>query len=101
MKGGHLKVGFNTLVCEKGLEHEDWVKFDQIKQCWYGKSDIHGGTTRFWREIACMEVVALMSGAQGEEAHQEYKEGDNIHCGDDGIIILLMVCLDLLLSSTI
>ena len=48
-----------------------------------------------------MEVVALMSGAQGEEAHQEYKEGDGIHCGDDWIIILLMVCLDLLLSSAI
>ena len=26
-----------------------------------------------------MEVVALMSGAQGEEAHQAYKEGDGSH----------------------
>ena len=25
-----------------------------------------------------MEVVALMSGSQGEEAHQAYKEGDAI-----------------------
>ena len=39
-----------------------------------------------------MEVVALMSGAQGEEAHQEYKEGDGNHCGHDWIIILFMVC---------
>ena len=26
-----------------------------------------------------MEVVALMSGAHCEEAHQEYKEGDGSH----------------------
>ena len=38
-----------------------------------------------------MEVVALMSGAQGEEAHQEYKEGDGSHCEHDGIIIFFMV----------
>ena len=48
-----------------------------------------------------MEVVALMSGAQGEEAHQEYKEEDDIHCGYDWIIIFLMVCLDVLLSSAV
>ena len=39
-----------------------------------------------------MEVVALMSGARGEEAQQEYKERDGSHCGHDWIIILLMVC---------
>ena len=25
-----LEAGFKTLRCEKGLEHEDWVNFDQI-----------------------------------------------------------------------
>ena len=34
----------------------------------------------FLEEILCMEVVLLMSGAQGEEAHQEYKEEDGSHC---------------------
>ena len=48
-----------------------------------------------------MEVVPLMSGAQGQEAHQEYKEGDGSHCWDDWIIILLTVYLDLFLSSTV
>ena len=28
-----------------------------------------------------MEVVALMSGAKGEESHHLYKEGDGIHRG--------------------
>ena len=40
-----------------------------------------------------MEVVALMSGAQGEEAHQEYKEGDGSHRRHVLIIILSMVCM--------
>ena len=35
-----------------------------------------------------MEVVALMSGAQGEEARQEYKEEDGIHCEDDLILFV-------------
>ena len=47
---------------------------------------------QFWRETPCMEVVALMSGAQGEEAHQEYKEDYGSHCGYDWIIILFMIC---------
>ena len=38
-----------------------------------------------------MEVVDLMGGAQGEEAHQAYKEGDASHGRHDFIIILLMV----------
>ena len=48
-----------------------------------------------------MEVVALMSGDQGEEAHQEYKEEYGSHCRHDWIIIFLMVYLDLLLSSVV
>ena len=36
MNGGHIKVGLKTLRCENGPKHEDWVKFDQIKQCCYG-----------------------------------------------------------------
>ena len=36
-----------------------------------------------------MEVVALMIGTQGEEAHREYKEWDGSHCGGDWIIICL------------
>ena len=39
-----------------------------------------------------MEVVALMSGAKGEEAHKEYKEEDGSHCDHHWIIILFMVC---------
>ena len=31
------------------------------------------------RKNPCMEVVALMSGAKGEEAHHLYKEGDGSH----------------------
>ena len=42
-----------------------------------------------------------MSGAKGEEAHQEYKEEDGSHCDYDWITILLMVYLDLLLSSVV
>ena len=38
-----------------------------------------------------MEVVDLMSGAQGEESHREYKEGDASYCEHDRIIIFLMV----------
>ena len=38
-----------------------------------------------------MEVVALMSRAQGEESHQAYKEGDGSHRGYVLIIILSMV----------
>ena len=45
-----------------------------------------------------MEVVDLMSGAQGEE---EYKEGEGSHCGHDWIIIFLMAYLNLLLSSVV
>ena len=29
-----------------------------------------------------MEVASLMSGAKGEEAHMEYKEGDGSHRGN-------------------
>ena len=36
MNGGHIKDGFKTLRCEKGLDHEDLVKFDKIKQRCYG-----------------------------------------------------------------
>ena len=36
VNGGHIKAGLNTLRCEKGLEHEDWVNFDKIKQRCYG-----------------------------------------------------------------
>ena len=41
-----------------------------------------------------MEVVALMSGAQGEEAHQAYKEGNGSHRRHFLIIILSMVCMN-------
>ena len=45
------------------------------------RSGIHYGTMQFWRDTPCMEVVALMSGAKGEEAHYLYKEGDDRHRG--------------------
>ena len=48
-----------------------------------------------------MEVVALISGAQGEEAHQAYKEGNGSHRKNFFIIVLIMVYYDLLLSSAI
>ena len=34
---------------------------------------------QFWRDISCMEIVPLMSGAKGEEAHHLYKEVDGSH----------------------
>ena len=40
-----------------------------------------------------MEVMDLMSGAQGQEAHQAYKEGDGNHRIYVFIIILSMVCM--------
>ena len=40
-----------------------------------------------------MEVVHLMSGAQGEEAHHAYKEGDGSHGRDVLSIIFSMVCM--------
>ena len=49
-----------------------------------------------------MEVFDLMSGAQGEEAHQEYKEEDGSHCGDDWILFcvwFVMTCFSLQLFS--
>ena len=74
------------------MEHVDSVNLDQIKLRWYGRSHIHWGIAQFLRETPCREVVALMGGAQVEEAQQEYKEMDGSHCGHDWIIILLMVC---------
>ena len=36
VNGGHIKAILKTLRCEKGLDHEDWVNFDQIKWHCYG-----------------------------------------------------------------
>ena len=36
-----------------------------------------------------MELVALISGAQGEEAHQEYKEVDGIYRRHDLLLLFL------------
>ena len=65
---------------EYGIKHMEWVNLDQINRAGMEGVDIQWETMLFWREILCMEVVALMSGAQGEEAHQEYKEEDGSHC---------------------
>ena len=51
------------------MEHVDSVNFDQFNNVGMEVVDIQWGTTHIWREILCMEVVALMSGAQGEEDH--------------------------------
>ena len=48
-----------------------------------------------------MEVVALMSGAQGEKAHKKYKEGDVSQGKNVLIINLIMVYYDLLLSLAV
>ena len=42
-----------------------------------------------------MEVVPLMSGAKGEEAHQEYKEEDGSYYEHVLDYYLFMVCYDL------
>ena len=47
-----------------------------------------------------MDIMALLSGAKGEEAHHLYKEEDGSH-GSSFLCILIfrfMFCLDLLLS---
>ena len=82
------------------MKNVEWVNFDQINSADMEGVDIHWGTVQFWREILCMEVVPLMSGAKGEEAHQEYKEEDGSHC--DHVFwdyYLIVVCYDLWLSS--
>ena len=65
-------------MCEKGLDHLDWVNFDEknnvVMEEWHLLWD-----NAIWRETPCMEVVDLMSGAKGEEAHHLYKEGDDSH----------------------
>ena len=55
------------------MKHVDGVKFDQINSGGMQGVDNQWETTQFWRESIFMEVVDLMSGAQGEESHQEYK----------------------------
>ena len=83
------------------MKHVDWVNFDQINVTGMEVVDIQWGTKQFWREILYMEVVPLMSGVKGEEAYHLYKEEDGSHWGHNWIIIFLMVCLDLLLSSVV
>ena len=83
------------------MKHVEWVNFDQINSPGMEGVDIQWETTQFWREIPCMEVVALMSGAQGEKAHQAHKEGNVSHVKHVLIIILIMVCYDLFLSSAV
>ena len=50
-----------------------------------------------------MEVVPLMSGAKGEEAHHLYKEEDGSHISSCFVFDILdfMACLYLLLSSDV
>ena len=66
-------------MCEQGKKHVDWVNFDQINKADMEVVDIPWGTMQFWREIPCMEVVPLMSGAKCEEAHHLHKEEDGSH----------------------
>ena len=67
----------------------EWVNFDQINSAGMEIVDIHWGTAQFWREITYMELVALMSGAKFEEAHQAYKEGGGIHGKNDWLLFCL------------
>ena len=67
----------------------DWVNFGQINSAGMELVDIQWGTTQFWREILCMKVVPLMSGAKGEKTHQEYKEEDGSHC----VYVLIIIWL--------
>ena len=78
-------------MCEKGMKHVDWVNFDQINSAGMEGVDNQWGKTQFWREILCMEVVPLMSGAKGEEAHQEYKAKDGSHFSHVFYYYLFMV----------
>ena len=78
-------------MCEQGNNHVDQVNFDQINNAGMEVVDIQLGIVQFWREILCMEVVPLMSGAKGEEAHQEYKEGNGSHCDDFWDYYFIMV----------
>ena len=78
---GIIRVGLCSPMCEQGKKHVDWVTFDQINNAGMEVVEIQWGTVQFWREILCMGVVPLMSGAKGEEAHQEYKEEDGNHYG--------------------
>ena len=80
------------------MEHVEWVNFDQINNAAMEGVEIQWETTQFWREIPCMEVVALMVGAQGEKAHKAYKEGDDNH----GVLFFLwsfLTCFSLQLFS--
>ena len=79
-------------MCENGLEHVYWVKFEQINSTGTEGVAFLEGQCNFGGN-PCMEVVALMSGAQGEEAHQEYKEGDGSHRGHVFHYYFDMVCM--------
>ena len=48
-----------------------------------------------------MEVMPLMTGAQGEKVNKAYKEGDGSHGRHVWIIIFIMVCYHLFLSLAI
>ena len=88
-------------MCEQGMKHVDWVNFDQINNAGMEGVDIQWGTMQFFREILYIEVVPLMSGVKGEEAHHLYKEGDGNHGGYVLDYYFFMVCYDLWLSSTV
>ena len=58
-------------MCEKGLENEDWVNFDQTNNAVLEEWTFIEAL--FWKEISFMEIVDLMSGAKGEKSHHLYK----------------------------
>ena len=55
----------------KGLEHVDMVKVDQINNAVIEVMEDSWRTTQSFRRSVCMRVAPLLSGNQGEEAHQE------------------------------
>ena len=56
VNGGNLNAVFKTLRCEKGLEHEYWVNFDQINNAvmeewtFMEGQRIFGGRSNTWRQ---------------------------------------------------
>ena len=97
VNGDHLSSFIKHLCVWKGAGACILGQLWPNQQHWYGRSGIHWGTKQFWRETPCMEVVALMSGAQAKEAHQAYKEGDGSHGNHYWVLFCLwpvwLVCL--------
>ena len=90
-KGIDIRIGFHTLMCERGQLHEGKVKFNQVKQ------HCHRRSGSLWKTAQCewgrgyLVEETLMGGAHGEREFTFLKGGQGNHCFS--WIRLLISCL--------